>query len=135
MLLRALQDPVFWNLQSYTQSETNWEHFFVCVVEGGIVKSCLACSLTQLIVQAVIMIWICQLTLIAKILYAKSSIVKIPYAKIPIDKIPYAESALCRNSNCPNALQPFERCLCNCLTYPINKKIIRFFEIFDLLAF
>ena len=39
-------------------------------------------------------------------MYVKSRIDKIPYAKIPTDKIPYAESALCRNSNCPNALQP-----------------------------
>ena len=63
-------------------------------------------SFAQLTVQAVIMVWICQLTLIAKILYAKSGIVKIPYAKIPIDKIPYAESALCQNSNCQNTLEP-----------------------------
>ena len=63
-------------------------------------------SFTQLTVQAVFMIWICQLTLIAKVLYAKSGIVKIPYAKIPIDKIPYAESALCQNSNCQNTLEP-----------------------------
>ena len=62
---------------------------------------------TQLTVWAVILLRICQFTLIAKILYAKSGIVKIPYAKIPIDQIPYAESALCQNSNCPNALQPF----------------------------
>ena len=65
-----------------------------------------AWSFTQFTVQAVIMIWVCQLTLIAKILYAKGGIVKIPYAKIPIDKIPYAESALCRNSNCQNTLEP-----------------------------
>ena len=57
-------------------------------------------------VQAVAMIWLCQSRCIAKILYAKSRIDKIPYAKIPTDKIPYAENALCRNSNCPNALQP-----------------------------
>ena len=63
--------------------------------------------LTQLNVQAVTMIWLCQLRCIAKILYSKSAIDKIPYAKIPIDKFPYARSALCRNSNCPNALQPF----------------------------
>ena len=63
-------------------------------------------SFTQLAVLVVFMIWICQLTLIAKILYAKSGIVKIPYAKIPIDKIPYAESALCQNSNCQNTLEP-----------------------------
>ena len=62
---------------------------------------------TQLNVHAVIMIWICQTRCIAKILYAKSRIDKIPYANIPTDKIPYAENALCRNSNCPNALQPF----------------------------
>ena len=62
--------------------------------------------ITHLNVQAVIMIWLCQSRCIAKILYAKSGIDKVPYAKIPIDKIPYAESALCRNSNCPNALQP-----------------------------
>ena len=58
------------------------------------------------IFQAVIMIWICQFTLIAKILYAKSGVVKIQYAKIPIDKIPYAESAICRNSNWQNTLEP-----------------------------
>ena len=61
---------------------------------------------SQLAVQAVIIIWLCQLRCFAKILYAKSRIDKIPYAKIPTDKIPYAESALCQNSNCPNALQP-----------------------------
>ncbi len=62
--------------------------------------------ITHLNVQAVIMIWLCQSRCMAKMLYAKSGIDKVPYAKIPIDKIPYAESALCRNSNCPNALQP-----------------------------
>ena len=52
------------------------------------------------------MIWLCQPRCFAKVLYAKSRIDKIPYANIPTDKIPYAENALCRNSNCPNALQP-----------------------------
>ena len=56
--------------------------------------------------QAVIITWSCQPRWIAKILHAKSRINKVPYAKIPTDKIPYAKSALCRNSNCPNALQP-----------------------------
>ena len=62
--------------------------------------------LTQLNVQAVIIIYLCQCRCIAKILYVKSGIDELPYAKIPIDKFPYAESALCQKSNCPNALQP-----------------------------
>ena len=61
---------------------------------------------TQLNVQAVIIILLFKLRCIAKILYAESSIDKLPYAKILTNKIPYAESALCQNSNCPNALQP-----------------------------